>query len=427
MAFPDVPEDHYSAPAIEELVKRGIFKGRDDGTFGLGRPLQRQDAAVLLWRLIRDGYMVDQWQEEPPPPPPPPPPSDFDRIVDSVAGFSEARSGERIFVKAGVYQAGVVSPDFTTWVFEPGAKLDGNGGPHAFSGDARDVVIEGGEFFNFDPPTQHGVIESTARRDLDGGWKVRNVWLHDNDEVGVRIGGHNTELINSIIEDQGRLGFALQYGDGGQAIGNTILRCNADNRYSAGFEAGGSKCWKTSNLLIQDNVSRGHGGPGLWTDKDNVNTIYRGNLVEDCPGAAAGIFHEISFDAIIEDNVVRNCGEANWGYGAGILASTSDGVVVRQNRVENCGNGIFVLSQTRGSSSRIGRPYYGRNFEAYNNVVVNSGHSGAVRADQGFPDIWNAEFTGNSYDNCEGFAWDNRWIGWNTWQDYGQDAGGSWR
>ena len=421
--FPDVPDGHYSEQAVEELAKRGILKGHDDGTFGFGEPLMRQDYATVLWRMIRDGYLNDPYV---PPSEPPPPPSQYDRIIADEAGFATVQTGETVLVRPGVYQVGVVPPSHTTWMIEDGARFNGNGGPHAFSGPASHVVIFGGEYFNYDPPQQNGVIESTARRDLDGGWKIHGVWLHDNDEVGIRIGGHGTELTDSLIEDQGRLGFALQYGTGGLAARLEVARCNADGRYSWGFEAGGSKCWKTDSLVCEDIISYGHVGPGLWTDKDNINTVYRRNVISDCRDAP-GIFHEISFEATIEENEVRNCGSpGDWLWDAGIQLSTSDGVTVSGNYIEDCGNGISVISQNRGYSDRLERPYYGRNCVVTGNHVVRSRYSGAVRADSDFPDIWQSVFERNTYLGCTGFAWANRWIGWDTWQGFGHDLEGTW-
>lgn len=359
-------------------------------------------------------------------PPPDPDPFVPDFTVPTDGTFSEAPANANILVLPGTYQSAAISPlDGQHW-YGPGAHLVGNNNAHAFSSTARDVIIEGFEISGYDPSTQQGVIESTARRDLEGGWKVRSVHLHDNDEVGIRIGGHDCEIRDCLIEDQGRLGFAIQYGDDGYAGYNTIRRCNEFGTYSWGFEAGGSKCWNTNRLICEYNESYGHVGPGLWTDHDNVNTIYRHNTIYDCQDAP-GIFHEISFEATIEDNDIRRCGASgDWLWDAGVQLSTSDGVVVQNNYIEDCGNGVAVISQDRGYSTRLDRPYYGRNCDVLNNTIVDSAYTGAVRADQPFPDIWTTcTFEGNDYTGCSGFAWQNSWIGWSSWQSYGHDLTGS--
>ena len=57
---------------------------------------------------------------------------------------------------------------------------------------------------------------------------------------------------------------------------------------------------------MRDNHVHHNEGPGLWTDIDNIHTLYEGNLVEH--NANVGIFHEISYDAVIRNNIVRDNG-----------------------------------------------------------------------------------------------------------------------
>ena len=60
-------------------------------------------------------------------------------------------------------------------------------------------------------------------------------------------------------------------------------------------------------------------GPGLWCDIECRNVVYENNLVEN--NQHIGIFHEISFKAVIRNNVVRHNGSGNEaGSGAPISA-----------------------------------------------------------------------------------------------------------
>lgn len=51
-AFRDVPDDHYAKAATDSLAAKGIMNGIGDGLFGFGKPITREDAAVIVDRAI---------------------------------------------------------------------------------------------------------------------------------------------------------------------------------------------------------------------------------------------------------------------------------------------------------------------------------------------------------------------------------------
>lgn len=51
--FKDVPPDHWAAPAVKEVVAKGIMKGFPDGTFRGDQPVSRYELAVTLARFMR--------------------------------------------------------------------------------------------------------------------------------------------------------------------------------------------------------------------------------------------------------------------------------------------------------------------------------------------------------------------------------------
>ena len=123
--------------------------------------------------------------------------------------------------------------------------------------------------------------------------------------------------------------------------------------FAAGWEAGGTKFVRTTNLAVYHNCVHDNRGPGLWTDFENVETRYRHNIVFH--NFSEGIFHEISGKAWIAENAVGANGSqsAGWLYGANILVATSSRVTVERNYVEvapGYGNGIVVLWQKRGEA-----------------------------------------------------------------------------
>lgn len=56
--FLDVPANHWAAEAIARAKELGLMSGHPDGTFGLGQPLKREEAAVLAINL-RDRIVAD--------------------------------------------------------------------------------------------------------------------------------------------------------------------------------------------------------------------------------------------------------------------------------------------------------------------------------------------------------------------------------
>ncbi|MDK2793767.1 MAG: N-acetylmuramoyl-L-alanine amidase [Caldanaerobacter sp.] len=51
--FKDVPDDHWAIEDIEWAKNLGLVKGYDDGTFGLGKNITREELVVVLHRLYK--------------------------------------------------------------------------------------------------------------------------------------------------------------------------------------------------------------------------------------------------------------------------------------------------------------------------------------------------------------------------------------
>jgi parallel beta-helix repeat protein len=218
---------------------------------------------------------------------------------------------------------------------------------------------------------------------------------------------------------------------------NDIDHNNPSFAVSPGFEAGGGKCSNTTGLIFRNNNSYNNNGPGLWTDINNIHTTYVGNNVADNWGP--GIFHEISYDAVIVNNVIRGngFGEHNgWLWDAGIQISSS-GAVSAANPMDISGNivtdnynGIALLQQKRLEAAAYG-PHTVQNVFVHDNVVtMNTGESGAVQ-DLGDDSIFsgrNNRYVANTYHvsapTAHWFAWLNGGRSWPEWQAYGEDLGG---
>ena len=105
--------------------------------------------------------------------------------------------------------------------------------------------------------------------------------------------------------------------------GNEIAYNNYLKGVSYGWEAGGTKFVKTRGLIVRSNYVHHNWGTGLWTDIDNINTLVEGNRV--IGNANQGIFHEISYAAVIRNNTVQGNGfdRCCWLMGAAILVAAS--------------------------------------------------------------------------------------------------------
>ena len=118
-------------------------------------------------------------------------------------------------------------------------------------------------------------------------------------------------------------------------------------------------------------------GPGLWTDHDNVQTLYEGNKV--FLNEQDGIKHEISYDAIIRDNIVVANGKSkdDWLWGSQILIQNSSDVQVYGNLVEvaaEFGNGIGIVHQDRGKGAY--GPWDAVRNDVHDNTIVHLGSHG---------------------------------------------------
>ena len=125
--------------------------------------------------------------------------------------------------------------------------------------------------------------------------------------------GTNGAIVDCRIHHNGQLGGTA----GGTDIllkGNEIWANNIYG-FDYGWEAGGVKITNSDRVTFRDNHVHHNVGPGLWCDINCRDVIYEGNTVEY--NADAGIFHEISYAAIIRNNTLRQNGQAAlpWFWG----------------------------------------------------------------------------------------------------------------
>lgn len=291
-------------------------------------------------------------------------------------------------------------------------------GEHDERGLSEDVVVRNLVIEKFGTQAQDGAVDS---RDA-AGWVVQDNTIRLNHGAGVYTADGSQVRGNKIVSN-GQLGIAGRGAD--VIVEDNEIAFNNWAGFSHGWEAGGSKWVKSDGLVVRRNWSHHNRGPGLWTDEGNIRTTYEANLVED--NYSAGIFHEISYDAVIRDNTVRRngAGHAEWGYGAGIQISASSDVTVTGNTVEDNARGITLIMQERGTGPHGPREI--ANVTVSGNTVGPGNGPTGLFSDVGdpsyFADMGN-RFVDNTYRGDVTFEWLDGAVTPEQWRGYGNDTDG---
>ena len=361
-----------------------------------------------------------------------------DLFVDNVMKYhedvlSEVGAGEWFFdyaadrIYVGDNPAGhVVETSVTPQLFNPSG---------ADSVTIQDLIVEKDASPTVSAAVNLGYSPGGAENWIVTGSEVR--WNH-----GAGIGQDtNTIARNNYVHHNCGFGF-VGAGTGVVVEGNEIAYNNimAGSTKTCGYEsfwgAGGSKWVWTGNLIVRGNFSHHNDGPGLWTDINNIYTLYENNIIED--NVRGGIFHEISYDATIRNNTIRRNGTGKdfpwWTTGAGIEIVSSRNVEVYGNTLVDNWQGITGLNDHRGSGN-FGA-YVITNMNVHDNTVtslINEGGGGrtglvdTVGTDVFLPAA-NNRFQRNSYTlgtNDRSFTWMGQDVSESEWRAYGQDTTGS--
>ena len=216
----------------------------------------------------------------------------------------------------------------------------------AFSGTARNVTIRNFVVEKYASPPQYGAIggsltpvDQTERSSgRPQAWKVQDDEVRWNHGAGVEVGS-GSQVSFCKIHHNGQLGIGAHGVN--VVISKNEIAYNNVAGYNIAFEAGGSKFAVTDNLVVRSNYVHDNLGNGLWTDTDNIHSLYEENTVVN--NLAEGIRHEISYDAIIRNNTLR-------GNPSGIVISLSPKVEVYGNVVEVPANGVDGIVNAQRSA-----------------------------------------------------------------------------
>ncbi len=298
---------------------------------------------------------------------------------------------------------------------------------HAFASGDPDVTIIGLAMQRYATSAQEGAIQA-----FDGasGWTIDGVTVRESSGGGIGARNHDRFVLrDSVIENNGQIGVSVSGRD--VLVEHNRIAGNNTAGFAETWEAGGAKFTTTRNLMVRGNVALRNGGPGLWTDIDNVDATFEANVADE--NLDSGIFHEVSYAATITNNVARSNGFGigdRWCYGAGILVSASSDTTVVGNTVIDNHRGIVGIQQARGAGP-LGT-YIVVNLQVQGNRVVSSrpdGITGICDDTTGvvYGPVGRNQFSGNRY---EGPGTVFQWAGsptqdFATWQAVGQDRDGS--
>ena len=288
-----------------------------------------------------------------------------------------------------------IANDPTGHTLEAGKLVD------AIHGSAQNVTVQNLIVEKYNSPIQHAAIEAGG-----DGWTIKDNEVRLNYGDGIRassvgITQDNINIIGNYVHDNGDFGMA---GSGKNILvqGNEI----AHNGFWAGVDpfwgAGGFKFSDTDGLVVRGNYSHDNDTYGMWTDINNIHTLYEDNVVVNNTGT--GISHEISYDAIIRNNIVMdNSGDPRgWLWGAQINIQNSSNVDVYGNKIDMTGgNGIALIEQNRGSGTH--GPWVTTGNHIHDNIIVSHNSAGVTGA---AGDFTAAQLNSNILDNNHYFMAD---------------------
>ncbi len=285
----------------------------------------------------------------------------------------------------------------------------------AFFGTASGVEISHLVVEKYANPPQSGAVGGNNGRTQ--GWKIDHVEARWNHGAGIATGpGGFIDSCDS--HHNGQLGLA---GHGANiTVQNTTLAYNNYAGYKTNWEAGGAKFSQTDHLVLRGNDAHDNAGVGLWTDIDNVHVLMERNRCVN--NREAGIAHEISYDAVIRNNLVK-------GNKDGILVVLSSNVDVYGNVVVVPNDGIDWIRVANGyrGEGMLG-PHIAHDVRVHENTIIYEGQGGRTGLSGPLDTAVDVKFENNQYYARDGGAhwlWGgNRPISFGEYRRSGADQRG---
>jgi len=231
-----------------------------------------------------------------------------------------------------------------------GRKVEATIAAFAFESTASDVLVSNITVEKYASVAQKGAIHASEGTR----WVIENCEVRWNSGGGIGI-GTGGRVRDCDIHHNGQIGIAGH----GRDIEIESNRIWSNNIYGFKYtwEAGGAKIALSDGVTFRSNQVHDNVGPGLWCDIGCRNVVYDGNLVEN--NQDIGIFHEISFKAVIRNNVVRHNARGYRGgfWRAEIGVAASQDVEVDNNTLTIAVGGCGIVLIDQGRRTKDGGEY----------------------------------------------------------------------
>lgn len=309
-------------------------------------------------------------------------------------------------------------------------KLEATAALFAFESTAADVSISNMTVEKYASAAQKGAIHARE----GARWTIGNCEVRLNSGAGISIGS-GSRVRNCSIHHNGQIGIE---GNGKDIrIEDNRIWSNNIYGFDPAWEAGGVKIAESDGVAFRGNHVRDNNGAGLWCDIDCHNVVYEDNLVEN--NQQIGIFHEISFNAVIRNNVVRHNGAGNrsWFWGADITIAASQDVEVTGNTLTVAAGGCGIMLIDQGRRTDNGGKYKTRNNTiranqmTFEGAACAGGVSDTKPGDENFAIITegNNQFDGNVYrvpraSEPARFVWGQDVTDWDGFRQKGLEQSG---
>jgi parallel beta-helix repeat protein len=339
-----------------------------------------------------------------------------DLFIDDVAQKHVATVAE---VRAGTWHFDYAADRIYVGTDPTGRRVETSVNTKAFDAQygVHDVVVRGLIVEKYANPAQSGAVSANNTN----GWLVEDNEVRWNHGIGIYISnGTGHRIVRNHAHHNGQMGIG-SYGTVGMLVEANEIAYNNVVDYNAEWEAGATKFVLTTDIVIRDNDVHHNYGKGLWTDIDNRGTLMVDNHVHD--NTDFGIHHEISYDAVIRDNLVENNG---W---EGIVVTRSAGVEVTGNTVRgNRDPQIVGRQDVLAPGGRYG-PLELNDLHVHHNVIHGGTGvllGGGARVDMSYFYGRNNRFDSNTYDlrgaPDRPFVWENRMRTVDEWRAFGLDG-----
>jgi parallel beta-helix repeat protein len=313
------------------------------------------------------------------------------------------RAGDRFFAQRGAVLDGQRSV-LCAFRVPPGGTANG---VQVIGASRSDPLVV--ENYGMSAHSQVGAIQTNTQTVTPAlystGWRLQWVKVTGSSSRGISLSDHMVVLGCQFVGN-GRLGI------GGGGVGITIAYSTVDDNGLTvghrGWEAGGIKTI-AHNVLIEHNVIRNNGAPGIWTDGGASDVVIYGNLIS---GNRFGVHIEISTGVTLTSNSITTSQQQ------AVLIIASSSVMVQRNSIDNNFGGVIV-----GGVGRVGPDgVHLDRVHVMDNSIIDSGATGLH---QTVPSGATVDFDGDHIIGGH-LQWDGHGIKIAELQSLGQEVHGSW-